>query len=48
MSVTTVDCRTAGQPFRIVTEIVGMAYRTGGHTFELDSEDPLGAGFVLR
>jgi proline racemase/trans-L-3-hydroxyproline dehydratase len=48
MSVTTVDHHTPGEPFRIVTEIVGMAYRTGGHTFELDSEDPLGTGFVLR
>jgi hypothetical protein len=25
-----------------------MAYRVGRHAFELDSEDPLGTGFVLR
>ncbi|MEV1242082.1 proline racemase family protein [Nonomuraea sp. NPDC050022] len=32
----------------VVAEIEGMAYRTGRHTFELDPEDPLGTGFVLR
>lgn len=32
----------------IVPEIEGMAYRTGRHTFELDPEDPIGAGFTLR
>lgn len=32
----------------IVAEIEGMAYRTGRHTFELDPEDPIGTGFVLR
>jgi proline racemase len=31
-----------------VTDIEGMAYRTGTHTFTLDARDPLGAGFVLR
>ncbi|MEV0631702.1 proline racemase family protein [Nonomuraea wenchangensis] len=32
----------------IVPEIEGMAYRTGRHVFELDPEDPVGTGFVLR
>jgi proline racemase len=32
----------------VVTEIEGMAYRTGEHRFELDPRDPLGTGFVLR
>jgi proline racemase len=32
----------------IVPEVEGMAYRTGDHRFELDPEDPLGTGFVLR
>ncbi|GAA2269964.1 proline racemase family protein [Nonomuraea roseoviolacea subsp. roseoviolacea] len=32
----------------VVPEVEGMAYRTGRHTFELDPDDPLGAGFVLR
>lgn len=31
-----------------VTDIEGMAYRTGRHSFTLDPRDPLGAGFVLR
>jgi proline racemase/trans-L-3-hydroxyproline dehydratase len=32
----------------IVSEIEGMAYRTGEHSFALDPADPLGTGFVLR
>ncbi|MCK2216582.1 proline racemase family protein [Actinomadura sp. ATCC 31491] len=32
----------------VVPEIEGMAYRTGRHVFELDPEDPIGTGFVLR
>ena len=32
----------------IVPEVEGMAYRTGEHRFELEPEDPLGTGFVLR
>ena len=32
----------------VVTEVEGMAYRTGEHRFELDPRDPLGTGFVLR
>jgi proline racemase len=32
----------------VVTEVEGSAYRTGRHTFELDPEDALGTGFLLR
>jgi proline racemase len=32
----------------IIPEVEGMAYRTGEHRFELDPEDPLSTGFVLR
>jgi proline racemase len=32
----------------VVTEVEGMAYRTGEHRFVLDARDPLGTGFVLR
>ena len=32
----------------VVTEIEGMAYRTGEHRFVLDPRDGLGDGFVLR
>lgn len=32
----------------VVTEIEGSAYRTGEHVFELDPDDPLGEGFLLR
>jgi proline racemase len=32
----------------VVTEVEGSAYRTGEHVFELDPEDPLGEGFLLR
>lgn len=39
----TVDGRQA-----VIPEVTGMAYRTGEHTFELDPDDPLGEGFVLR
>jgi proline racemase len=35
-------------PDGVVTEIEGMAHRTGEHTFVLDPRDPLGDGFVLR
>jgi proline racemase/trans-L-3-hydroxyproline dehydratase len=37
----------AGTP-AVVTEVEGSAYRTGRHVFELDADDPLGAGFLLR
>ncbi len=32
----------------VVTEVEGMAYRTGEHRFVLDPRDPFGTGFVLR
>lgn len=32
----------------VITEIRGSAYRTGEHRFLLDTDDPLGTGFVLR
>jgi proline racemase len=37
----------AGLP-AVVTEVEGSAYRTGRHEFELDENDPLGTGFLLR
>jgi proline racemase len=37
----------AGTP-AVVTEVEGSAYRTGRHAFELDVDDPIGTGFVLR
>jgi len=35
-------------PEGVVTDIEGMAHRTGEHTFVLDPRDPLATGFVLR
>lgn len=32
----------------VLTEVEGMAYKTGEHTFMLDGADPVGTGFVLR
>lgn len=32
----------------VITEVEGMAYRTGEHVFHLDPDDPLGTGFLLR
>jgi proline racemase len=32
----------------VVTEVEGRAFRTGHATFELDPDDPLGDGFLLR
>jgi len=37
----------AGRP-AVVTEVEGSAFRTGRHVFELDENDPLGTGFLLR
>jgi proline racemase len=37
----------AGIP-AVVTEVEGSAFRTGRHVFELDPEDTLGTGFLLR
>jgi len=41
------DAVVAGVP-AVVTEVEGSAYRTGEHVFTLDSDDPLGEGFLLR
>jgi proline racemase len=35
-------------PDGLLTEVTGMAYKTGTHHFTLDPHDPLGTGFVLR
>jgi proline racemase len=32
----------------VLTEVVGMAFRTAEHRFVVDPRDPLGTGFVLR
>jgi proline racemase len=32
----------------VLTEVEGMAYRTGEHRFIFDNRDPLGTGFFLR
>jgi proline racemase len=32
----------------VITEVEGSAYRTGSAAFELDPDDPLGEGFLLR
>ncbi len=32
----------------VLTEVEGMAYRTGEHRFVLEDRDPLGTGFVVR
>jgi proline racemase len=32
----------------VITEVDGLAFRTGEHRFVLDDRDPLGTGFVLR
>jgi proline racemase len=41
------DADVGGLP-AVVTDVVGSAYRTGEHVFELDADDPLGEGFLLR
>ena len=41
------EAEVAGVP-AVVTEVEGSAYRTGEHVFELDPDDPLGEGFLLR
>jgi proline racemase len=46
---TTFHARAIGRtPEGVLTEVDGMAYRTGEHRFVLDPRDPLGTGFVLR
>ncbi len=41
------EADVAGLP-AVVTEVEGSAFRTGRHVFELDRDDPLGTGFLLR
>ena len=41
------ETEVAGRP-AVVTEVEGAAYRTGSASFELDPDDPLGEGFLLR
>ena len=41
------DAEVAGIP-GVLTEVEGSAYRTGEHVFELDPDDPVGEGFLLR
>jgi proline racemase len=41
------EAEVAGRP-AVVTEVEGSAYRTGRAEFELDPDDPLGEGFLLR
>ena len=41
------ETTVAGRP-AVVPEVTGMAYRTGTHHFEIDPDDELGTGFVLR
>ncbi len=46
---TTFLARVVGStPDGVLTEVEGMAYRTGEHRFVLDARDPLETGFVLR
>jgi proline racemase len=46
---TTFHARAVGRaPEGLLTEVEGMAFRTGRHRFYLDPRDPLGTGFVLR
>jgi proline racemase len=41
------DSDVAGTP-AVVTDVEGSAFRTGEHVFELDPDDPVGTGFLLR
>ena len=41
------ETEVAGRP-AVVTEVEGSAYRTGTAEWELDPDDPLGEGFLLR
>jgi proline racemase len=46
---TSFRARVVGRvPGRLITEVEGMAFRTGEHRFFLDPRDDLGTGFVLR
>jgi proline racemase len=41
-------CAVGRVPGGVITEVEGMAFRTGEHRFFLDPRDELGTGFVLR
>ncbi len=41
------DSEVAGRP-AVITEVEGTAFRTGRAAYELDPDDPLGEGFLLR
>lgn len=41
------DTVAEGRP-AVISQVRGMAYRTGEHLFVRDPEDPVGTGFVLR
>jgi proline racemase len=41
------ELEAEGRP-AYVSEVRGMAYRTGEHHFVLDANDPVGLGFTLR
>jgi proline racemase len=46
---TSFRARVVGRaPRGVITEVEGMAFRTGEHRFFLDPRDDLGTGFVLR
>jgi proline racemase len=46
---TTFLARVVGEaPDGVLTEVEGMAFRTGEHRFVMDPRDPVGTGFVLR
>ena len=41
------DAEVAGIP-AVITEVEGSAFRTAKHVFTLDTDDPMGEGFLLR
>ena len=41
------EARVASTP-AVITEVEGSAHRTGSHSFELEPQDDLGTGFLLR
>jgi proline racemase len=41
------ETEVSGRP-AVITEVEGSAHRTGRHVFELDPDDELGTGFLLR
>jgi proline racemase len=43
-----VDQVDLGGRSAVITEVTGIAYRTGESIFHLDPDDPLGEGFLLR